>query len=185
MALPSFNPTVPRATVETSPATALMTLLEAPEYSREALQRNDLSKLSEAQRDATIRYLCEKYGLPQDEGLITVIKSNGQIKPYVTAPGVFKLARDKVKSLSVNIVTDGVPTGYVVVRATAISNEGREFQAYGSKRAIVDYDVALMKADTAARVRACKVAVNLSLMTYAEASSMDETIDQEKESEAT
>jgi hypothetical protein len=173
MALPTFNPV--KATVsDDAPRVSLEVLLEAPEYSREALQANDLRKLSAPQRSATIAYLCARYKLPQDDGLITVINTkDGSVKPYVTAPGVFFLSRDKVKSLRVKIEESA--SGYIVCKATATTNDGREFEAYGAKRSVGDFDMALMKADTAARVRACKVAVGLSLMTYAEAVTLDET----------
>lgn len=171
MQLPPQNPV---RTVEVAvSAPTIHDLIEAPDFAIEALQSNDLRKLTPSQKTETIRYLCRKYRLPTDEGLITVIVKDGSVKPYVTAAGVFMLSRDKVKSLSVRVVDS--PNGYVTLIATAVTLDGRSFEAIGCKRSIADYDIAIMRADTAARVRACKAAVGLSLMTYAEASSLDES----------
>ena len=177
MALPGFNKS---NTVEVVSAVSqsVESMLEAPEYSREALRLNDVSKLSAIQRQATIDYLCRRYGLPVDDGLITVIPApGGVIRPYVTAAGVFRLARDRVKSLRVKVLSEGVPSGYVAVLATATTLDGRDFEAFGCKRAMADFHIALMQADTGARVRACRAAVGISLMTYAEAASLDESIE--------
>ena len=93
------------------------------------------------------------------------------------------MSRSQVRSLSVHVeplVTyDGRPA-YVVVKATATTLDGRVFEAFGAKRISGDYDMALMKADTGARVRACKAAVGLSLMTYAEAVTLDETTEEKE-----
>ena len=184
MALPGYNPSSTMQAVAASQAapSVLESMLEAPEYSREALRLNDLRKLTEVQRTEVLAYLCAKYRLPKDDGLITtIVAKDGSVKPYVTAAGVFALSRDKVKSVRVEIVTSAVPTGYVVVKATATTVDGRDFEAFGCKRAVGDFHIALMQADTAARVRACKAAVGISLMTYAEAASMDEAAEEVKE----
>lgn len=185
MAAPRMN-TRPLESIQSSPMPeSLSDMLEAPEYSREALQSNDLRALTKEHRAGTIEYLCIKYRLPTDEGLITTVKGpGGELRPYVTAAGVFHMSRLQVKSLAVTmeplVMYDGRPA-YVVVKSTATTLDGRVFEALGAKRIEGAFDMALMKADTAARVRACKAAVGLSLMTYAEAVTLDEHSVEEKE----
>ena len=184
MALPGYNPSsvMESPTVGKAAGGSVADMLEAPEYSREALRINDLRRLNESQRLNTLDYLCAKYGLSKDDGLITTITAkDGSIKPYVTAAGVFALSRKHVKSVRVEIASSGVVSGYVVVKATATTVDGRDFEAFGCKRAVGDFHIALMQSDTAARVRACKAAVGISLMTYAEAASMDEAAEEVKE----
>lgn len=186
MALPGYNPSTTLQTPAASQAvgSVLDSMLEAPEYSREALRLNDLRKLSDPQRTEVLAYLCAKYQLPRDDGLITtIVARDGSIKPYVTAAGVFALSRKYVKSVRVEIVATGVVSGYVVVKATATTLDSREFESFGCKRVESGFHIAIMQADTAARVRACKAAVGISLMTYAEAASLDESAEEVKENQ--